>query len=358
MKSSNILYLLLLFPFFAFSNPIKKHEKSKTLKKEYSVNKNATLFIDNKYGDINVTTWNENKIEITVKITVSGNDLNRVENKLDAIDVDFEATKNLVEARTRIENNRSNWSWWGNNNNVNFKINYFVNMPKTNNADFNNKYGGIELGILEGKANINCDYGKIEIEKLLNNSNTIELDYCSNSEIQYLKSGSINADYSKLEIIEADEIKSNLDYTTLTIEKVNNFSFNSDYGNITVDEATNVTGNSDYAGMRFGTIKKNLKIDTDYGGIKVKNLAKNFENVTINTSYASVKIETPTNNNFNFTVSLSYAEFGYPEHQVQMFKSIKKSTKKYYEGTFGNGNSNSNISIKSSYGGVSIKTND
>ena len=38
--------------------------------------------------------------------------------------------------------------------------------------------------------------------------------------------------------------------------------------------------------------------------------------------------------------------------------NINKSSKKYYEGTFGKGNSNSTITIKSKYGGVSLKLND
>ncbi|AZJ31886.1 hypothetical protein SAMN05444344_1720 [Tenacibaculum mesophilum] len=356
MKLYKILFLLLFIPTLLVAND-KNHEKSKNIRKTFSVNKNATLYINNKYGNINVATWNENRIEINVKITVKGNDLSNVERKLKAINVQFEATPSLIEARTIIEKTKSSWSWWGNNN-TNYKINYFVKMPITNNADLNNKYGNIELDKLEGKSNINCDYGKIQIDQLLNETNNINLDYCGTSEINFMKSGNLSVDYSKLTIQKSENLKVNADYSTMKIGTATDVDFNSDYGSISIDDASNVNGNSDYASIKIGAIRKNLKINTDYGSVRVRNIKKGFESIVIDGSYAGIKLGTNSNNNFTFTVDLGYAGFGYPENYVNMFKSINKSSKKYYEGTFGKGNSNSTITIKSKYGGVSLKLND
>lgn len=357
MKLYKLLFLFILFPTILIANDDKKHEKSKTISKNFTVNKNATLYISNKYGNLNVTTWNQNRIEIEVKITVKGDDLSNIEQKLNAIDVHFEASESLVEARTKIESTKSKWSWWGKSN-TNYKINYFVKMPITNNADLNNKYGSIELGSLEGKANLNCDYGNVEVDKLLNDTNSINLDYCGNSEINFMKSGSVNIDYSKLRIVNSEDLKINADYSTIKIGTTTNLKFNSDYGSISVNNVSTIVGGTDYAAIKIGTLKKALKINTDYGSIRVQDIAKGFENITIDGSYAGIKLGTSSDNNFNFTIDLGYAGFNYPKDNVDMFKSIKKSSKKHYEGTFGKGNSNSTINIKSSYGGVSLKIND
>lgn len=357
MKLYKLLFLFILIPTILIANDNKKHEKSKTINKKFTVNKNATLYISNKYGNLNVTTWNQNRIEIEVKITVKGDDISNIEQKLNAIDVHFEASENLVEARTKIESTKSKWSWWGKNN-TNYKINYFVKMPKTNNADLNNKYGNIELGILEGKANLNCDYGNLEVDKLLNETNSINLDYCGSSEINYMKSGSVNIDYSKLRIENSENLKVNADYSTVRIGKTTTLNFNSDYGSISASNVTTVIGATDYAAVKIGTLKKKLKINTDYGSIRVQNIVKGFDNITIDGSYAGIKLGTSSDNNFKFNIDLGYAGFNYPKEHVDMFKSIKKSTKKHYEGTFGKGNSNSTINIKSRYGGVSLKIND
>lgn len=361
MKLYKITLLFFLIPLIGFTTFEKKHEKTKTYSKKFDVNSNATLYIKNKYGNIDVTTWNENRIEIDVKIKVRGNNLDKVEDKLASISVDFEASKSLVEARTQIEKTKSKWgSWWGNNNNnINYKIHYTVKMPATNNADFHNSYGNIYVATpLKGKATIDCDYGNIEIDKLLNTTNFIELDYCGSSDIEYMKAGEVDADYSKISVDESEKLKINADYSTVKIGETNVVTFNSDYGSMTINNANDITGNSDYASMRIGTVRKNLTIDTDYGGLRINNLAKGFESVNINSSYASTKIGTSSDNNFSFDINLGYASFRYPEDQIEMHKSIKKNTKKSYSGVFGNGNGTSNLKIRSSYGGVTLRTNN
>ena len=45
-----------------------KHTKEKKIKEEFNVNSGATLEIDNSYGNIDITTWNENRIVIDVHL--------------------------------------------------------------------------------------------------------------------------------------------------------------------------------------------------------------------------------------------------------------------------------------------------
>lgn len=336
----------------------KKHEKSRTVKKEFTVNKDAKVGISNKYGDIKVTTWSKNKVEIEVTITVKGNDLDDVEDKLNGIDIIFEGSSSLVTAKTVFEKERRGWSFWKNNNKISYKINYNVKMPESNDADLNNDYGSILLDNLSGSANINCDYGKITVGELSSGTNNINLDYCSTSTIGFMKSGNVNIDYSKLTIEESEKLKVNADYSTVTIESSEDVNFNTDYGAVIIDEVTNAMGNADYTNMRFGTVKKNLKIDTDYGGISIKNLTAGFELVDIDGQYAGIKIGVDPNAVFDFVLDLQYAGFRGENDNMDIAKKIVKNSKKYYEGKFGKGNTNSRIKIRSQYGGVSIKENN
>jgi hypothetical protein len=357
MKSIyKITLLFLLFPLIASADTDeKKHEKSKKIKKEYLVNKGAKVSIYNKYGDLNITTWDKNRVEIEVTIIVKGDDLDSVEDRLEGIDVAFEASASYVSAKTIFEKEKSNWSFWKKNNNLNYQINYKVKMPKTNAVDLNNDYGSIYLGDLYGKAYISCDYGKIAVGELFADDNTISLEYCSSSNIVFMNSGIIDADYSKITIEKAGKLKVNMDYSTLNIETVEYIDFNADYGSISIDEATNVDGNSDYVGMRFGTIIKNLTIDTDYGAIAIKRLSKDFESIQIDGQYAGIRIGIDADAVFDFTLDLQYASFKTNEDNIEFYKKISKSSKKYYEGKFGKGDSSSRIKIRSQYGGVSIK---
>mmetsp|Transcript_9604 Transcript_9604/g.11182 ORF Transcript_9604/g.11182 Transcript_9604/m.11182 type:complete len:362 (-) Transcript_9604:816-1901(-) len=359
MKSIyKITFLFLLFPLITSANiDGKKQEKSRTINKEYKVNADAKVSINNKYGDLNITTWDKNRVEIEVTITVKGDDLDQVEERLESIDVEFQASSNFVSAKTIFEKEQKGWSFWKKSRNLSYKINYKIKMPITNNVDLDNDYGSIYLGDLNGQADINCDYGKITVGQLSANNNNINLDYCSSSNIDFMKSGNVNVDYSKITIDETKNAKVNSDYSTVKFGKSGSVDFNIDYGSIAIEEVNDVHGNSDYASMRFGTIFKNLTIDTDYGGISVKRLAKGFENVVIDGQYAGIKIGVDKDAKFNFILDLQYAGFKYDDDQMEFFKKISKTTKKYYEGKFGKGDSNSRIKIRSQYGGVSIKEN-
>jgi len=359
MKKSiyNIAIALFLIPLVSFGNDKTptKQRKSKTIKKEYSVDSNATVDIDNKYGAINITTWNENRVEITVVITVKGSNESTLERRLRDINVAFNATSDRVSAKTIIEKNRRSWSFWGGNRkNSSLQINYFIKMPVTNNVVLDNDYGSIVLNELNGSADINCDYGKITIGELNNTNNTINLDYCSPSTISFMEAGTIDVDYSKLTVDKTTTAKVNSDYSTLHFGSAKTITFNSDYGNITIDNADNITGNTDYVSVRLGTISKNLNLKADYGSLRIKEIIKGFENIDITGKYVSIKIGTSTHNSFDFTIDLSYAGFRYNENHVDLRKDIQKSSKKHFEGFYGKGTSSSKLTIKSQYGSVSL----
>ena len=352
--------LLLLIPSVVMANneidKKKRYEKSKTISKKFDVNSNATLEISNKFGDVNVSSWDQNRIEIDVKITVKGNDEDKLEDILEKIRVDFTNSSSLVTAKT-ILGNKNNWGFWKKKKKISYTIDYTVKMPITNNAKLNNDYGGIVLDELEGTADINCDYGKITIGDLKGNDSTINLDYCSSSSVDSMKDGDINIDYSQLSVDSATNVDLSMDYSTMKFGEVGDVSFSADYGSLVVDNANSASGTSDYTGVKFGTINKSLKLNTDYGSVRIKNLANGFDFVDINTEFASVKIGLSPNISFDFVLDLQYAGFKRDNSNINMRKSIKKNNKAHYEGTYGKGNSNSKITIKSEYGGVTFYEN-
>jgi hypothetical protein len=350
---SKIILLLFFIPLVAFVNPTdQKHKKSKKIYKTFVVNEDALVAITNKYGNLQITTWNKNKVEIEVTITVKGDHSEDVERKLEKIQVEFDASKSKVEATTIFEQSKSRWSWWSGNNNLSYKVNYLVKMPESNSVELNNDYGNIYLDKLSGKAAINCDYGKIELGELHANNNRIRLDYASSSSIDFMKSGTINADYSKLSIEDGQDITINADYTTLDIHQIQKVTFNVDYGAITIDKSEEITGNSDYTALRFGIVQKALQLDADYGSIRIDQLQKGFENVDISGEYTGIRVGIDPAAVFDFEIDIQYANFKQAVDQVEIYKSISKPTKKYYQGKFGKGSTKSTVKIKSQYGSV------
>ncbi len=333
-----------------------RYTKEKTINKVFTVNPDATFKVDNSYGNIDIITWNENRIEIEVHITTSSNNEDKAQKKLDEIYIDFSGSSNLVSAKTRFNKSKSWWNWnWGNNN-VNMKINYIVKIPITNNVDISNDYGNINLDKLEGHAKISCDYGKITTKELMADNNMISFDYTNNSYFEYIKSGRINADYSEFTVGKTNDLKIVADYSKSKVETAEDVSYNCDYGSITIEKVNNINGNGDYLTVRIGNVYKNVSIEADYGSLKIDNMTDNAGDVTINSDYMKITIGYSANYSFNFEIDLEYASLRGKE-DLEFTKQIIKSREKYYAGYYGNNNSGNTIKIKSEYGSVTFKKN-
>jgi hypothetical protein len=337
------------------SNLKGKYTKDKTINKEYTVNPDATFKVDNSYGNIDIVTWDENRIIIEVHITTNGNNEEKVQKKLDQITVEFDNSPNYVSAKTRFGKSSRSWWNWGNNN-VNMKINYIVKMPITNNVDISNDYGNINLDKLEGHAKINCDYGKITTKELMADNNILTFDYTNHSYFEYIKSGKINADYSSYTVGKTKSLTIIADYSKSVVEIAEDINYNCDYGGLTIEKVNNVTGNGDYLTAKIGDVYKNIDMKGDYGSLKINNLTDNARDVTIESDYMKITIGYSSNYSFNFDIDLEYASLRGQEG-LEITKQKIESGDKYYAGYYGNNNSGNTIKISSDYGSVTFKKN-
>ncbi len=359
---TQILYktalILFLIPAIVLSNnPLKgKYNKEKTIKKEYTVSSHALFKIDNSYGNLNIITYSGNKISIEVNIKVSGNDEEKVQKKLDDITVNFNATSNLVDAKTVFNNDKKSWWNWGRNNNINMEINYVVKLPITNSVDLTNDYGSINLDKLEGKATINCDYGKITTKELMAENNILSFDYTNNCYFEFINSGKINADYSGFTVAKTKKLDVNADYTKSIIEIAEDVNFNCDYGSVNINKLNNVTGNGDYLTMRLGEVYKNVNIKGDYGSLKIDQMTANAGNINIESDYLGITIGYHTEYHFKFDISTAYSSL----RNTNGFEFTKKNittTNNYYYGYYGTSSTSNLVKINSDYGNVTFNRN-
>lgn len=347
--------LMLLIPAISFANTGKwKHTKEKTIKKQFDVSPNATLKIDNSFGHIKVLTSNDNQIEFDIVIKVSGNNEEKVLDRLKNIDVEFSSSSTLVSALTKIGKNKKNWWNWGKKMNLTLEINYVVKIPMTNNIELSNDYGNIDVEKLEGRAEINCDYGKITTQELMADNNRLNFDYTNNCYFEYIKSGSINADYSSYTVAKAENLEINADYTKSVIEIAENIDYNCDYNAFTVGNVNNLRGNGDYLSLRIDNVYKNLEVEADYGSIKVGRMGPNAGDVSIKTDYTGIYIGYDSGYNFSFDIELEYAGLKGGD-DFEFNKKRIESGEKYYQGYRGNANSGNMIRIESEYGSVKFE---
>ncbi len=355
-KLYKLIILLLLAPSVLLANEdIGKYTQSKKIHKEFSISKNGKFKIVNKYGNINIHTWNENRIVIDVYIETNGNNEQKVLDKLKQISVNFDHDISYVYAKTIIEkSNYSNWSFFKSTNSIGMKINYTIKIPMTNTVEIHNDYGQITIDKILGKTKINCNYGSLFIGDLLNSENIINIDYNEKSTIEYLKGGTINSNYTTLEIEKSNKLRINADYSHIQIGSVNHLTYNCDYGNLNVENIGSIKGNSDYFHIKIKNLTDNATLSNEYGSIKINNILNGFSEVKIDSEYGNIKLGISENTPYTIKANIEYGSFKFDPSNFTFHKKNTRNSSKYYEGYYLKENHNARINLQTSYGSVTI----
>lgn len=345
-KHYNILILFILIPFLGFSNDDTFISKEKNIKKTFIVNSNAGIDIENKYGNITVSTWDENKIDLDITIKVSGGNENWVNERLNSIDVDINALKSMVTAITNIGN--SSLKSRGSSNS--FEINYVIKIPKNGTVKLNNKYGNITTLTLESTTDIACKYGKIILGKLNGDSNRIEIGYSQNSSIDYIKNGNIEARYSGIKINESGNLNLDANYTDVSLLEGQNIKCKGNYGSFKFQKINSLIGSSNYVTISVAEILNSLSVDATYSKINVESMSEKSKNVNINTGYTNISLGYDANYSFDFDINTRYGSIKNDSSLEVLVSEIKSNTKRI--SGYNKKKGQNKVIINSSYGNV------
>ena len=320
--------------------------KEKTVKKVYQVNLDAGIDITNKFGNIYVTTWNEDKIAIDVIIKVSGKSESKVQARLDKIGIEINPLTHLVSAKTIIEPLSTN--------NINMEINYTIKIPKRGSVTLKNQFGNIVLDKISERSDIDCKYGNVTIEELQGDNNSIKIKYCDKVSIGYLKSGTINTGYSSVSIAKSGNLIFNGNYSDLNVKDAANVSYSLDYGNVTLTSANSIKGNGNYLNIKLGTLNGALDIDTRYSTVGLSNVSSKAKNINLTTAYTNIDLKFDADYAFDYEFSFKYGGINNSilNHQI----ARESGSSSYYKG-FYKSSGNNQVTVSSSYGTLKLNKN-
>jgi hypothetical protein len=348
-KRYNLFIFIVLFPFSVFSNiPDFGFTKQKNIKKAYFVNTDATLDVTNSYGNIDISTWDEDKIELDIMIKVSGDSENWVNKRINDIDVDIVALKNLITAKTIIGNSGS----YSNRHNNSFEINYTLKIPKNGNIIINNRYGNIFSSDINGNAIIKCNYGTLVLGKLNGNRTDIDIDYCTNSTIKFIKNATLSGNYSELKINEVGRLNLDSNYIDLIVDESQNINYSGNYGKLKLPKVTvlNISGN--YLTLNIGEIFNTLNLETNYSKIVIGTVNEKANDISIDCGYSGLSMGYSANYAFDFSIALRYGGFD-NNSNLEMYNKEEVRNSKNYQG-FNKKRGVNKVTINSNYGNVSL----
>ncbi len=368
-KISLLLFLALSWTAPAIAgNPDDAREFTKTIKKEYDISSDGTVHLNNKYGKVEVKTWDRNRVKIEVTIVVNANSESSAQEVFNRISVNFSNNPAWVKAETVIEPAKRSWWNWGSSSS-DYKINYLVYMPPANNLELYNRYGDSFVAELKNRALINVKYGNFKadgigerasIDLAYGNGTLAKTGYMQSS-VSYgnltcteVNDADISSKYSKVFIERAGVVRSTSKYDEYRLGALKEFRNTGGYDNFDIRSAETVVVNTKYSNVTVGRLSNLLDLTISYGSGVINQVGKSFSGITLNGKYTDFKVTLEPGTDARFEATGSYAGIGYPSSLSVSYEKEQGQSREV-RGHFGSSGSKGFIKAQLSYGNLRIR---
>ncbi|RMF04783.1 MAG: hypothetical protein D6772_00105 [Bacteroidetes bacterium] len=366
-RASLVLGLLLVVG--ALTAADRTREFTKTINKQFNIPADGLVDLDNRYGKINVKTWDNKAVRISVRIVVEAASESDAREVFDRITIDFYNSASAVGATTEIASKSSSWWSWGNDKD-DFSINYEVFMPATANLEVDAKYCDVYTMPLSGEANLNIKYGNLRAEGFTEDCQ-LKLAY-GNGNISRVRDLKLELSYGNLEVGEAGDIIAKIAYGNLDVEQAgdiiaetrySNFKLGAirelrnegKYDNIDIASADEIICETHYTSVSVGRLARRGNLDMAYGSAKIRQIETTIDEITLNGRYTDFKLHLQPSVACSLDVSGRYTDIRLPS-AMQRNYDVKDGSSHEVRGTLGRGGK-ALVRARLDYGGLLVAKN-
>ncbi len=287
---------LILFGWHAEQCKAQVYKKNKTVLKEYKVNENCDVQLSNKYGNINIISWDKDSVKIIINLNVETKSQGKTDKIFSYIDFDFTNTEYYIIAKTCFkENTGTFWNDVSDMANVifssgnNVEIEYEVYMPAKANLKIDNKFGNIYTTDLSGNIDILLSNGDFKANNL---SGKVKIDLkFGNCVVNKLSSAKLLLGYSELELRNCGNADINSKSSKISIDKIDELKItDSKRDKYYLDFVKVLNGNSTFSYIYLTRLCDELTFAMKYGGLSVESLANTFKIMDVNADYTDVTV--------------------------------------------------------------------
>lgn len=353
MKTSyNVIMLILLFLTGISARAVGGNFEKVLADKKFDVDNNALLSIQHKYGNVTCKNWKQQIIAVKIIAMVDANSLDAAEKIFNRIDFDLSGNRSQVS----FESNSNDRLFNGNRNNLTIRVE--VMMPEAVRLEVHNQFGNCYIEKVRGTAEVQTEYGSLEIDALINERNEVDIDF-GDGRIGFMQGGDVEISYSPLSLGEAGNITVESSYSDIKIGKVSQIEIESEGGNVEIGEVEKAELSAKFSECTITVLGRSLRAETEYGALTVVKVSPEFELLEIENAFGSTQVtfDSGASFRFEFDVEMGTIDFDFPEPHLKFSRRENFMTGSSFAGTTGSNPQKAMVSIESSYGSVVLGFN-
>lgn len=331
---------------------------AKTYQKDFALTDNSNIYLENRFGQMNIENWDKNSISITIEIKVDYPEGDKAARLLKAINIEFSQVGNDISAITKIDEDfMRSWNHLFDSDSKDFSVDWEVKMPKQSSITLVNKYGDIFVNELTGKCKIELKYGNLKANKITRDNVdplselTIGYGNATIDEVNWFKA---DIKYAKLNIVKAKALVLISKYSKVTIDQVSSIVSESKYDTYSIGAISNFVGEGGYTTYRFEELTKKFDLTVKYGDVKIDRIPSTFESIKFNGGYTSIYAGIDQNASYYLNADVAYGNIKY--NSQNRLNRIEGNTHIEVDGLVGSDeNTKSKVNVTVKYGSAIFK---
>ena len=348
-KPTRLLILLALLPLTLAS--AQDYTDTRNVSRSFPVSHETTLEVHNKYGKIQVATWDKDSVAIEVDISLTESSSKKLKKLKEGIVIDFTGAKSYIIAKTVIKSESgriaSELKSIGNTisgSNKRIEINYMVYLPAYMDVVLKNKFGDIYMDDLDGRCDIELSNGVLKANRLMGNS-SISLSF-ANGMIKSLGSANLKLSYSDLVLNEVSQLDMSSKSSKLNVDSVNVLKIDSRRDKLYFKHVEYFYGKSNFTQIWVYDFLRECDLYMKYGELTVEHVMPDFSKIYVESDYTDMTLY------FDRATSLAFDIFHHEKSMLRLpgsevLSEETPSGKDHYKtvGTMGTGEAAGQLNI-------------
>ena len=339
-----IICLTVISPAYSGNRDV---EKRKVVERNYTVDEDVLLSIENRFGKVHINTWDKNEMDIRVEVIARRRTESRAQELLDKIEIKIDESSSTKRFVTDLQGSINN------KNSESYEINYTINMPSNNPLELKNSFGDAYIGDISGDVNLKISYGDIQTKNLTGKSD-IKLSF-GDGEFESISTGEIDVKYSDMDVQKLGVVRIEQGFSDLKITEAESIDLRSKYGDVEIGSIKGIRGYVGFSDFSIDKLWYEMDMETSYaGGFEVEEVSKEFKKVIVEGKFGSFTFGFEEGTNGRFEAKLKFCDFKYYGDELDIHYRVKEDFRSEYRGKFGNGEGGE-VRIVSSYGDVKFR---
>jgi hypothetical protein len=372
-------YFMIVFVLFLFSPAYAQEQenlitKTKTIEKVFDNSNISGLFVINSFGNINISTWKSNRLEMTIEVEVSGWEEEDVDLFLEKLlpepysSGDVEGVTVMSVYNFKLNKNcycpdekKVYRPWFGKKAEVkSYRINYDIKIPET--VDFvnlGNTYGNVSIPSFKGKLIVDVRNGDLKTGNL----DLVSCE-CPGIKVRYgrvnlgeVNNGILNFYSCELVKISAlNDSKLTSSFSNVQLGRASGVSLQSKSDDYLIDHLDSLSGKGQFTTLSIEKLGQYLNFNNRSGEIIVSKINPDFKSIVLDGQYNHYSLDL-SGLEYLFSAKLESTELNCTESICsKSFKNEAMSSSITFNKKIGSGESLSRISLNCSKCNIDLKT--